>query len=93
VLGYDLVTISAFSASGVALKPSPFSWLSWSVLVHGDEPHIYLDIMSKDESTSVQVPPVASFVSDEIAYQLCESYFQMRLYPSTHAHYCLQSFL
>ena len=75
MLSYDLIAVSAFSASSVALKPSSFSWLSRSVLVHGDESHIYLDIVSKDKSTSVQIPPISSFISYEITNQLCECNF------------------
>lgn len=73
VLSYDLVAVSAFPAAGVALKPSSISWLSRGVIVHSDESHIYLDIMAEDEGASVKVPPVSSFIPNEIAYQLRES--------------------
>ena len=75
MFGYNFIAIFAFSASGVSFQLLFLYILIDSVaIMDSDRFHIYFFILRQDESSSIDIPPISSFIFDEIADKFSEGY-------------------
>ena len=81
MFSYNFIAIFAFSTSGVSFQLLFLYILIDSVAVmDSDRFHIYFFILRQDESSSIDIPPISSFIFDEIADKFSEGYLQIALY-------------